>query len=124
MIERVVVSQTKDHVRANDLHDPMQSAYKEGHSTETALLRVQNDLFMATDNKEISVLVIQDLSDVFDNIDHDILLHRHSERAGIKGKALQWFLSYIKGRKQSVHIGKSSADPHPLEFGVPQGSPL
>ncbi len=50
--------------------------------------------------------------------------HRLSERAGIKGKALQWFSSYIKGRKQSVHIGKSSSEPHPFEFGVPQGSPL
>ncbi len=91
LIERVVVSQTKDHVRVNDLHDPMQSAYKEGHSTETALLRVQNDLLMAKDNQEVTVLVMLDLSAGFDTIDHDILLHCLSEGAGIKGKALQWF---------------------------------
>ncbi len=89
----------------------MQSAYKEGHSTEKALLRVQNGLLMAKENQEVSVLVMLDQSAAFDTVDHDILLHCLSERAGIKGKALQWFLSYIKGRKQSVHIGKSSLDP-------------
>ncbi len=124
LIERVVVSQTKDHIQVNDLHDPMQSDYKEGYSTETALLKVQNDLLMAKDNQKVGVLVMLDLSTAFDTVDHYILLHRLSERAGIKGKALQWFSSYIKGRKQSVHIGKSSSDPHLLEFEVPQVSPL
>ncbi len=67
----------------------MQSAYKDRHSTETALLRVQNDLLMAEDNQEVSVLVILDLSAAFNTIDHDILLHHLSEMAGIKVKALQ-----------------------------------
>ncbi len=43
----------------------MQSAYKEGHSTETALLRVQTDLLMAKDNQEVSVLLMLDLSAAF-----------------------------------------------------------
>ncbi len=62
LIKRVVVSQTKDHVRVNNFHDPVQSAYKEGYSTETALLRVQNNLLMAKENQEVSVLVMLNLS--------------------------------------------------------------
>ncbi len=62
----------------------MQSAYKEGHSTETVLLRVQNDLLMANEIQEVSVLVMLDLFAVFNTIEHNILLHCLSERAGIR----------------------------------------
>ncbi len=55
----------------------------------------QNDLLMRRENQEVSVLVMLDLLAAFDTIDHDILLHCLSERAGIKETALHWFSSYI-----------------------------
>ena len=40
MIERAVAKQMVEHMKQNDLFEPLHSAYKEGHSTETALLKV------------------------------------------------------------------------------------
>ena len=38
VIEKVVASRILDHMKENNLLDPMQSAYRSGHSTETALI--------------------------------------------------------------------------------------
>ena len=42
--ERVAVARLKEHMSEHSLHEGMQSAYKAGHSTETALVRVKNDI--------------------------------------------------------------------------------
>jgi len=57
---------------------PLQSAYRKNHSTETALLRVLNDILMTLDHRqhEDVVLVMLDLSAAFDTLDHDILISR------------------------------------------------
>ena len=66
MIERAVANQIVEHMKRNNLFEPLQSAYKERHSTETALLKVQNDLLLAMDNQRVSILVLLDLSAAFD----------------------------------------------------------
>ena len=71
---KVVVHKLLCHLQENNLSDPLQSAYRAGHSTETVLLRVVNAIFSAVDNDNISVLLLLDLSSAFDTIDHKILL--------------------------------------------------
>ena len=58
------------------LLDPYQSAYKQCHGTETALLRVNNDILTAIDNGKITALILLDLSAAFDTVDHNILISR------------------------------------------------
>ena len=67
----------------NHLLSKLQSAYRRFHSTETALLRVFNDILRAIDNKQEVVLVMLDLSAAFDTIDHELLLQRLQHRYGI-----------------------------------------
>ena len=55
---------------------------------------------------------------------HDWPLHTLESSFGIQGKALDWFHSYLTGRTQTVHIKKSTSEPHELQYGVPQGSVL
>ena len=101
----------RDHLSSNELWGKTQSAYQAFHSTETALLRVQNDIFSCMVKKKLMALVMQDLCAAFDTIDHNILLRRLESRFGIKGVALQWIKSYLSQRKQSVKIGNSISDP-------------
>jgi len=124
LIERVVAIQLVDHLTDNELMDPFQSAYRKGHSTETALLRVQNDILMEVDKGNVVLLVLLDLSAAFDTIDHELLLKRLSVRCGIKGTVLKWFRSYLKDRTQSVVINNTKSTAEPLKYGVPQGSVL
>jgi hypothetical protein len=121
LIERTVATQLVDHLTKNELVDIFQSAYREGHSTETALLRVQNDILMEMEKKNVVLLVLLDLSAAFDTIDHEILLKRLATRCGIQGNALKWFRSYLKDRTQSVTIKSSNSKKEPLKYGVPQG---
>ena len=53
------------------------SAYRRGHSTETALLKVHIDIAEARDEGSMTALIILDLSAAFDVNDHPIVL-KHS----------------------------------------------
>ena len=100
MIEKAISYQLTNYLRDNDLEESLQSAYKTFHSTETALVKVHNDIVSAIDNQSYTILLLLDLSAAFDTVDHKILLQKLSCRFGIKGKALRWFKSYLENRKQ------------------------
>ncbi|XP_072033195.1 uncharacterized protein [Amphiura filiformis] len=106
----------------NNLNGKMQSAYRSNHSTETALLRVFNDLLLAADKGQEAVLILLDYSAAFDTINHDILFQRLSDKYGITGSALNWFQSYFTNRSQSIVIDGKESSVHVLDEGVPQGS--
>ena len=124
ILEKVVAYQLLRHLNTYNLFSGFQSAYRPGHSTETALLKVVNDLLSALDEGKFSILVLLDLSAAFDTIDHDILLHRLHHVFGIQGTALSWFRSYLTNRFQMVSIEGTFSDPVGLCYGVPQGSVL
>ena len=108
----------------NNLDEKLQFAYKKLHSTETALLRVHDDILRTVDCGSTVVLLLLDLSVAFDTVDHGLLLHRLNTRFGIKGKVLAWFKSYLTDRSQFVSINGSNSSHSDLMFGVPQGSVL
>ena len=102
----------------------MQSAYRKFDSTETALLRVYNDISVSLDNGHVTALTLLDLSMAFDTIDHNTLTNRLAEWYGVSGMDLAWLKSYLCGRHQKIKIDKSFSDSSLLEHGVPQGSVL
>ena len=124
IIEKIVAKRLDKHLQDNHLIEKMQSAYKCFHSTETALLKVQNDILFAMNQKKMVALVLLDLSAAFDTIDHQILLGRLKERFRVTGTALEWFKSYLMNRCQSVIISGKESTHHQLHYGVPQGSVL
>ena len=72
--ERAGAEQFMEHLTANNLHSQLQSAYKQQHSTETALLKVKNDILMSMDEQHVTFLVLLDLSAAFDTIHYGKLI--------------------------------------------------
>ncbi len=111
ILEKVVLSQLVSHLNSNSLFSNVQSAYRPRHSTETALLKVVNDLLSALDDGKTTVLTLLDLSAAFDTIDHDILLHRLQHVFGIYYTALLWFKSYLVNTTQIVSANIKHSSP-------------
>src|SRR5208282_438917 len=104
--------------------NPLQSAYRAGHSTETALLHVLDSMYTAIDEKVMTALIALDLSAAFDTINHRKLLQRLKSEFGVSGTVLNWLESYISNRKQFVKLGRRHSANTPCTSGVPQGSVL
>ena len=121
VIERVVASRILDHMKQNNLLDPMQSACRAGHSTETALLRVHSDIVSAIDKGKGVFLILLDLSAAFDTVDHKILLSFLKDHVGLDGPVLRLFETYLSNRTQCVSVKGVRSELSELAFGVPQG---
>ena len=104
--------------------DSFQSAYKAGHSCETALLRVYNDITTTIGKGNGKMLVLLDLSAAFDTIDHVILFDILVNYVGLRGKALDLIKSYFLDRTQRVQIDGVLCEFAKIVCGVPQGSVL
>ena len=124
VLERIVLSQLTSYLNTNSLLPHYQSAYRKGHSTETALLKVFTDVIDATDSGDIALLSLLDMSAVFDTVDHLILLERLSRSFGFSDQTIDWIKSYLGGRSQSVHVSGDSSNSRSVTSGVPQGSVL
>ena len=101
-----------------------QSAYRKHHSTESALLNIQNNILRNMAKGSVTALTLLDLSAAFDTIDHTILLDRLNVYYGLSELALGWFKSYLSGRTHLVKVGSTLSHPAALYYGVPQGSVL
>ena len=122
--ENPVIEQLFEHCDENAPLPSSQSAYRKNYSTETALLKVQNDILMSMDKQEVILLVLLDLSSAFDTIDHKLMLDTLEFDFGVTGKALLWLKSFLSDRKQRVHIKKEFSKDYNVNHGVPQGSCL
>ena len=109
LVETVVAKQLQHYLFSNDLFPVLQSAYRPNHSTETALLKVTNDILlnMNVNDQRVTLLFLLDLSAAFDTVDHDTLMHRLQFTSSINGKVLSWFSSYLSGRSQQIAINET-----------------
>ena len=123
-MERLVLSQVSSYPNTHNLYNTCQSAYRPGHSTETALLKVANDLLLSLNKCNISVLALLDFSSAFDTIDHPIFVHRLHADIGFTDAVLQWFSSYLTDRTHYVSLSNHCSAFAPVHSGVPQGSVL
>ncbi|XP_071482935.1 uncharacterized protein [Diadema antillarum] len=104
MIEKAALSQVSNYLDTNDLYAENQSAYRRWHSTETALLKVQDDILRALGNKLVTFIVFLDLSAAFDCVHHDIMLARLTSHFGISGSVKSWFTSYLSDRSFRLKV--------------------
>ena len=86
VLGKVVVNQLNTHINSSNKSNQYQSAYRKFHSTETALLKIHNDILASMDAGKVTALTLLDLSAAFDTIDHTILLSRLDDWFGLPGR--------------------------------------
>ena len=115
---------TRSHVETSTNFNRFQSAYRCAHSTETALLRMLNDVYDTADNQSRSLVMRLDLSAAFDMLVMKTLLRRLDHTFGIRSTTHKWINSYLDGQNQFVRVGDCTSESVPCEFGGPKGSVL
>jgi len=124
ILERLVLNRVIPHVMSSSNFDTVQSAYRRHHSTETALLKVTNDIFAGFDHHQSTTLVALDQSAAFDCIDQEIMISRLQHTFGVTDEALNWFMSYFDARSMFVRRSGTASATTTCNYGVPQGSSL
>uniref|UniRef100_A0A4W3I4Y7 Reverse transcriptase domain-containing protein n=1 Tax=Callorhinchus milii TaxID=7868 RepID=A0A4W3I4Y7_CALMI len=124
VLEQVIVSQLRSFLSLHSLFEPLQSGFHTAHSTETALVKVTDDILNICDQGSLCLLVLLDLSAAFGTVDHSILKHRLSTLLNLHGPVLAWFDFYLSDRLHFVASNGFSSSPCTVTSGVPQGSVL
>lgn len=123
-LEKLVHEQISEYIDCYKLSNPLQSGFKKGHSTTTALIKVTDDLRKGIDQKKVSILVLLDFSKAFDRVHHKLLLAK-LKTLGFSLAVIKWVEAYLCERLQRVLSGDSYVSDWVLfEVGVPQGSVL
>ena len=63
-----------------------------------------NDIFWSMERKEVTAVIVLNMSAAFDTVDHDLLLDILHNRFGIADTALQWYQSYLRPQGMKVCI--------------------
>ena len=122
VLEQCVLIRFSQHCDSYSLLPDYQSAYRPNYSCETFLLKIINDMLWAMEKKNVTAMVVMDLSAAFNTVDHDILLSVLENKFVIKDVALRWFESYLRPRSCNVSISSAYSAQKQLPFSVPQGS--
>ena len=102
LVETVVAKQLQHYLNCNNLFPVFLSAYRQNHSTETALLKVMNDILLNMNNQCVTMLILFDLSAVFDTVNLDTMLRRLEYSSSIQGKALLVCILFVWTRENEL----------------------
>ena len=120
IIEKVIHNRLTSFPKRNNILSETQFGFRSGHSTCDAFIKYITDLLNDKENKLNHIAVFLDLSKAFDTIDHVLLLDK-LEFYGTRGKALDWFRSYLLNRKQYVNFNNCLSNMNLIKCGIPQG---
>ncbi|CAH2242789.1 jg24153, partial [Pararge aegeria aegeria] len=123
IVERVVNKRLLDYLESRNLLSENQYGFRAIRSTEDAVTELTNFVSAKLDQGNRCIGVFLDLAKAFDTLSRKILIKK-LEALGIRGTPLQWFQSYLTGRKQKVTVDNLSSKIAEVNFGVPQGSVL
>ena len=123
IFERHIHTALYNHLNDNNLLYNLQSGFRKTYSTETALIRLIDQLFWNLENDQISGLVFIDYKKAFDLINHNIILSK-LEQFGIASQEISLFENYLEDRTQFVHLNSKDSTLERIDCGVPQGSIL
>lgn len=119
----ILNSQIKCFLNANNILHECQSAFREGFSCTTALIRVFEDIRHNIKNNKLTILVLLDIKSAYPSVSHDLLIHI-LRNLGFQSKSINWITSFIKNKNQYVQLGNQSSDHLSVSCGLLQGDNL
>lgn len=123
VIEHVVCNQVSNYFETLGLFENCQFGFRRGCSTMNAIDAMLRDILGAFERKNYAWGTFCDLSKAFDCVDHGVLISKF-EHYGIRGPALNFFVSYLQNRRQAVCVDGEWSPVLGIDCGVPQGSVL
>jgi len=123
VFERLVHNRLYNFISRFNLIHHRQFGFRSKYSTDLAILEAYNEITNNLDKNMHTIGIFLDLSKAFDTINHDILLHK-LHYYGVRGKAFEWFKSYLQDRIQFVSYNNCKSNMNSIHCGVPQGSIL
>ena len=103
LLEMAVLIQITEHMENNKLWHHQQHAYRNGFSTITAMLTLQEEWMNGVNGKNQNLMISIDISAAFDLVNHDLLL-RKMVTYGMDKNVIKWTSSYLSHRSQVVNI--------------------
>ena len=109
VFEKIIFNQISHYLKINNVLSPFQSGFRPNYSTTTALVKLTNDIFSASDSGDLTGAIFIDLKKAFDLVDHYLLLDK-LYAIGFSQNVLLWFNSYFHNRKQCVVLQGCKSD--------------
>ena len=123
VFEKVMYSRLNDFMEQQKILIKNQFGFKKYHSSYMALMIMMDEIIKALNDDDCVVGIFLDFSKAFDTVNHDILLDNFCHY-GVRDNALDWFRSYLSGRRQFATYNGVSSSTKTITCGVPQGSIL
>ena len=123
IFETLLHRRLKSFLKSSKILHPNQFGFREGKSTELAVMNLVDRALPAIENKGFAICIFLDFTSCFDTISREIL-YKKLYIYGIRGLALELVKSYFSGRKQQVCVGEHLSDMREQHVGVIQGSKM
>ena len=124
VLERALKEQIQHYVDRKKLLCEFQSGFRSRHSTNTAMLKVVNDLAIGLESGRFSIIASLDFKKAFDLVDHKKLIGKMNEKFGFSKLACLFLQSYLSNRWQRVGVGGKVSKDVSVTSGTPQGGIL
>ena len=123
LLEKIVCEQLSEYFEKNGLLPKSQHGFRANRSTMTAWSEMQEEWSKNSEDKNMTGILLWDLSAAFDTLDPTIMCNK-LKLYGLDENSVNWFNSYLTGRSQRTKIGQMISKSINLTSGVPQGGIL
>ena len=121
IFDKLVTSQLIEFLEKNNLLSTLQSGFRKHYSTQSALVKITDDIRSGIDKDMVMILLLSDFKKAFNTVKHSTLLRVMREK-NCSDKFIKWFFSYLSGRSQTiVDLRGCLSDFVKLTSGIPQG---
>ena len=103
VFEKLVALQMTSFCESESVLRDTISSLRKGHSTNTVLMGMRDDLLRAMKKGEVTLMVLADFSKAFDTVNYKVLITKLST-LGFSKPFLRWLNSYLSDRSHFVQM--------------------